>query len=262
MKLLRIVLAGLAAIILGLAVLVWFMPASLALLLLQSRLHGLQLEQVSGTIWQGQAERVSVPGGPPLGKVAWTLSRRALIGDIQLGLDLRQPQLQFHGQMHRLSSTQDEWRDVALRMDMAMLGIQPWLRGQPEGLLDLHIAQAQAQLQGYWPMQVDAAGTWSHAAVHIPQGSIPVGNMMLKVNGQAGVLQATLNDDGRGPLQTAGRLSFSPLGWDLRMSLTPRRNDPALLHWLHTLGPVAADGSVRLRYRGGLAQFNSTMGNP
>ena len=92
MKTLRIVLAGLAAFLLALAALVWFMPASMALPLMQSRLHGLQFEHVSGTIWQGQAVQVSTAGGPSFGSVAWTLSRRAIIGDIQLGLDFRQPQ--------------------------------------------------------------------------------------------------------------------------------------------------------------------------
>jgi general secretion pathway protein N len=75
------------------------------------------------------------------------------------------------------------------------------------------------------------------------------------------VLHARLDDDGHGPLQTAGRLSFSPLGWDLDLNLTPRRADPALLHWLHTLAPPGPDGHVQLRYRGGLNAINST-GNP
>lgn len=260
MKTLRIVLAGLAAFLLALAALVWFMPASMALPLMQSRLHGLQFEHVSGTIWQGQAVQVSTAGGPSLGSVAWTLSRRAIIGDIQLGLDFRQPQLQLHGQMHRLSPTQDEWRDVTLHVDMALLALQPWLHGQPQGQLDVHIAQAQ--LQGNWPMQVEATGHWSQAAIHTVQGTFPLGALSLNVSGQSGVLQATLNDDGTGPLQTAGRLSFSPLGWDLSMDLKPLRSDPAFLHWLHTLGTPAPDGSVRLRYRGGLTQLNVPTGNP
>jgi general secretion pathway protein N len=260
MKTSRIVLACSAALVLTLAALVWFMPARLALPLLQSRLHGLRFEQVAGTIWQGQAGQVSMVGGSTLGSAAWTLSRRALIGDIQLGVELRQPQLQLHGQMHRLSPTEDEWQDVTLHVDMAMLGVQPWLHGQPQGTLDLQIAQAQ--LQGNWPMQVDATGHWSQAVVRTTQGTFPLGTFRLSIHGQSGVLQAALDDDGSGPVQTAGRLSFSPLGWDLRVNLKPRHSAPAFLRWLHTLGTPEPDGSVRLRYRGGLAQFNSPTGNP
>ncbi|RDS85418.1 type II secretion system protein N [Dyella psychrodurans] len=259
MKQLRIVLAGLAVLVLALAVLVWFMPAGLALFLLQSHLGGLRWKEVSGTIWQGRASQVSMPG-IDLGSVAWTLSRRALIGDIRLGLDLRQPQFQLQGQMHRVSATLNEWRDVTVRADTALLGAQPWLHGQPKGMLEMHVAQAQ--LQGYWPLQMEASGVWSKAAVRTGQEQAPLGKMLIRVTGQAGVMQAMLDDDGHGPLQTAGRLSFSPLGWDLRVNLKPRRNDPVLLHWLHTLGPLAPDGTVQLRYRGGLNAFNSTTGNP
>jgi general secretion pathway protein N len=259
MRRLRALLAGLAAFLLALALLVWFMPAWLALSVMQSRLHGLKLDQVQGTLWQGQAGQVATPDGAGLGSLAWTLSRRALIGDVLLGLDLRQPQLQVQGQMHRLSDTQEDWHDVTLHMDVAMLGAQLLLRGQPQGQLDLHVAQAQ--LQDHWPMQVDASGTWSHAWLRTEQGTVPLGTLLLKISGQAGVLSATLDDDGSGPLQTAGRLSFSPLGWDLQLNLKPRTENPALLHWLHGFDAPAADGSVRLRYRGGLASFNTTTGN-
>lgn len=260
MRHLRALLAWLAVFILALAVLVWFMPARLALPLMQSRLHGLQFSQVEGTVWQGRAGQLSAADGSALGSLAWTLSRRALIGDVQLGLDLRQPQLQVQGQMHRISDTQQDWHDVILHADMALLGMQPLLQGEPHGQFDAHLTQAQ--LQGNWPMRIDASGTWTHAAVRTAHGTVALGTLLLRINGQAGVIKAALDDDGSGPLQTAGRLSFSPLGWDLRLNLKPRSENPVLLHWLHELGPVAADGSVQLRYRGGLSQIHTGTENP
>jgi general secretion pathway protein N len=259
MKRWRALLAWLLAFFLALAALVWFMPARLALPLMQSRLHGLRFDQVAGTVWQGRVGQLSTPEGMALGSLAWTLSRRALLGDVQLGFDLRQPPLQVRGHMHRVSDMSDEWHDVSLHMDMAMLGVQPLLHGEPQGQFEMQVAQAQ--LQGNWPMQVDASGRWSQAAVRTAGGSIPLGTLVLRIKGDVGVLKATLDDDGSGPLQTAGRLSFSPLGWDLQLNLKARRENPALLRWLHSLGPSAADGSVQLRYRGGLAQINTT-GNP
>jgi general secretion pathway protein N len=260
MKRLRTLLAGLAVFLLALALLVWFMPARLALPLMQSRLRGLQFNQVQGTVWQGQAGQLSTPDGNGLGSLAWTLSRRALLGDVQLGLDLRQPRLQIQGQMHRVSDTEVDWHDVSLQMDMGMLGEQPLLHGAPQGRLAMQLARAQ--LQGNWPMQVDASGTWSQAAVSTEQGSVPLGTLLLRVTGEAGVLKATLDDDGRGPLRTAGRLSLSPLGWSLDLDLKPRRENRALSYWLHSLGPASADGSVQLRYRGGLAQMNTNTEKP
>jgi general secretion pathway protein N len=256
-KRLRTVLISLALFVIALVLLIWFMPAQLALPLMQSRLHGLQFKQVQGTLWQGRAAQLSAPDGSALGSLAWTLSRRALLGDVQFGLDLRQPQMQLQGQMHRVSGTQDDWRDVALHMDMTILGPQPLLHVEPQGQFDLQVPTAQ--LQGNWPMQIDASGIWSQAAVRTEQGSrIPLGTMLLQIKGEAGVLKATLGDDGSGPLRTAGRLSLSPLGWDLQLDLKPRSENPALLHWLRSLGPSTADGSVQLRYRGGLAHINNT----
>ena len=260
MKHLRAVLGGVAAFLVALALLVWFMPARLALPLMQPRLHGLQFGQVEGTLWHGRAGQVSSSNGAVLGSLAWTLSRRALLGDVQFGMDLRSPQLQLQAQVQRMSDTQEAWRDVVVHADMAMLGVQPLLNGQPQGQLDLHIAHAL--LQGQWPMQADASGTWSKAAVRTTQGTVALGTLRLTLRSESGLVNATLDDDGNGPLKTAGRLSVSPLGWDLRLSMKPRHDNPALLHWLRGFGAPAADGSVQVRYRGGLAQFNPATEHP
>ena len=222
---------------------------------LRPRLRGLQLQQVTGTIWQGRAGQVSTVAGAPFGTVEWSLSRRALLGDIDLDLSLQQPQLSFQGHMHQLSSTQDEWSDVTLSLDPSMLDVEPWLQAKPQGQLKLIIARAQ--LQGGWPMQANAAAHWTRAAVQTAQGVATLGGMSAQVTGDNGVLQATLSDDGGGALHMSGLLSFSPLGWSLQMSLRPRKDDPILAQWLHTLGHPEADGTVRLGYRGGLAQMNS-----
>jgi general secretion pathway protein N len=258
MKRLRIVLIGLVLLVAVLAAMVWWLPASWAVPILRSRLRGLQLQQVTGTVWQGKAGQVATGAGEPLGTVEWSLSRRALLGDIDLDLSLQQPRLSFQGHMHELSNTQDEWRDVTLSLDPSMLDVQPWLHAKPVG--QLRLAIARAQLQGGWPMQVDATAHWTHAAVHTAQGVATLGDMSAQITGDNGVLQATLSDDGDGALHMSGLLSFSPLGWSLQMSLKPRTDDPVLTQWLRTLGRPDADGTVRLGYRGGLAQMNSTQG--
>jgi general secretion pathway protein N len=257
-KRLRIVLAGTAVLFTVLAAMVWWLPASWGLRFLQPRLHGLRLQQVTGTVWQGQAGQVLASDGSSLGAVEWSLSRRALLGDIDVDLNLQQPQLSFQGHMHQLSNTQEEWRDVTLSLDPSMLNVQPWLHAKPAGQLQLTVARAQ--LQGGWPMHVNAAAHWIHAAVHTELGVATLGGMAAQVSGDNGVLQANLRDDGDGALHMSGLLSLSPLGWNLQMSLKPRKDDPALDQWLHTLGNPEADGTVRLGYRGGLADMNSTPG--
>jgi general secretion pathway protein N len=258
MKRLRVLLTGLLVLVVILAALIGWLPASWALPLFRSRLHGLQWQQVTGTVWHGRAGQLSTADGVSLGSVEWKLSRRALMGDIDLDLSLQQPQLRFQGHMHELPNTQEAWRDVTLSLDPAMLDAQPWLHAKPAGQLTLTVAHAL--LQGGWPMQADAAAHWTHAAVHTVQGIATLGDMSAQIGGDNGVLQATLSDDGDGALHMSGLLSFSPLGWSLQMNLKPRADDPVLTQWLHTLGRAEADGTVRLGYRGGLAQMNSTQG--
>ena len=72
-------------------------------------------------------------------------------------------------------------------------------------------------------------------------------------SGTAGVVNATLEDDGNGPLQLAGHLALSPLGWKYDIKARPREPDPALRDWLSGFGRFAADGSMHLQRSGGLA---------
>lgn len=243
----------------ALGVMVWFMPARWVAPLLQPHLPGVRLERVEGTVWQGRAGELASAEGANLGELSWNVSRRALLGDLRVGLDLIRPRLQIRGQLHRLSAAALGVHDLTLHMDASLLGAQPWLHGQPQGELDVHVPQAR--LQGYWPMQLEATGTWSQAAVRTEGEAIPLGTLLFHVSGESGVVQAMFHDDGRGPLQTTGHLSFSPLGWDLRVRLKPRANDRALSAWLQTLGAKpSADGMFQLRYRGGLALLNTAMG--
>ena len=256
MKWSRILLISLA-VLLAVIVLVWFLPARWAVGMLQSRLHGLQLEQVGGSLWQGHADRVVAADGSELGRAQWTLSRRALLGDIRLELDLQQPQLHFHGYMQRVSDSEIDWHDVQLHVDAAWLDQQPLLRGnRPRGTLDIQMAQAQ--LQGNWPMQLDAKAQWHDAALQTPHGWLSLGQLNLQAASRSGVLQATMGDDGSGPLQVAGQLTLSPLGWRYTVTLEPRRDDPLLRRWLAGLGKPDSDGTVRLQGHGGLISPTSS----
>lgn len=261
MKWLRTLLAGVVVLLLAAAALAWFLPARWAWPALQPRLHGLRLEQVGGTLWSGHAGRVLGADGSELGRVHWTLSRRAMLGDLRLELWLERPLLRFHGIVQRLSETELDWRDVQLQADVALLGRQPVLHdGRLGGMLDLEIAHAR--LQGYWPLQLDAIVRWRGAAVRSDGAWLPLGQLQLQAHGEGGVVQAKLEDDGRGPLQATGQFALSPLGWRYAMTLRPRRDDPPLQRWLSRLagamqGQPVADGGIRLQGHGGLSTFLS-----
>lgn len=258
MKTLRTVLIGLAALVLALALLVWFMPASWALATLGSRLHGVRLEQVSGLAWQGRAGRVLSANGMDIGQVQWTLSRRALLGDVRLQLALQKPGVAFSGKLHRLSATEVDWNDVQLQADAAVLDGLPWLRGNSlHGRLNVHIVGAR--LQGVWPMRLDAVAQWQDAAADENGRRVALGNFRLRAQGDGGVIRLALDDDGSGPLQASGKASLSPLGWRYKLRLKPRTDGPALRQWLAGFGKPASDGTLQWQGSGGLARFTHRM---
>lgn len=85
----------------ALAWLVAYLPASWVRPQLEARLHGLRLEGLSGTLWDGHAERVLAESGGDLGQFDWQLSRRALLGDTQMSVAFRGDWGHLTGQMRK-----------------------------------------------------------------------------------------------------------------------------------------------------------------
>jgi general secretion pathway protein N len=258
LKTLRIVLAGVAALLLALALLAWFLPARWAVAALGPRLHGVRLEQVGGLLWRGRAGRVLAADGSELGRLQWRLSRRALLGDVRAHLALQRPGLAFSGDVRRLSADEAEWRDVRVQADAALFDGSPWLEGNRlHGRLDVHIVQAD--VQGFWPVRLDATAQWHDGAVEAGADRLALGDFRLRAQGEGGGVRLDFGDDGRGPLRAQGQASLSPLGWRYAAVLQPRTNDPALRQWLARLGQPAPDGTLRLQGSGGLARTLSRM---
>jgi general secretion pathway protein N len=252
LKYLRNTLVALVLFVVFVAALLWFLPARWALPWIEPQLHGLQLRQVHGLLWNGEAGEVSGVDGQTLGQLHWRLSRRALLGDVHLQLKFDGPQLGFSGDVRRLPDSRVAVDDLRLKADLGALDTwpgSPW--GRPSG--ELQVTAGHLLLQGGWPLQLQAHGVWQHAAVRTVQGDVALGDMQLAAQAQGGLIQAQWHDLGTGPLQANGELQLSPLGWRLDTTLRARQTDPALQRWLARLGPVSADGSVHIRQRGGLA---------
>ncbi|WP_426688947.1 type II secretion system protein N [Rhodanobacter ginsengiterrae] len=252
MKSLRISLIAFGALVAIAGTLLWFLPARWILPWLEPRLHGLQLQQVSGSVWDGRADAVVAADAQTLGQLQWQLSRRALLGQPRMRVQFTGPQLAFSGELARLPNGDMQARDAHIHAALATLGgawNTPW--GQPRG--ELQVAVVHVVLHGGWPMQLDAQATWRDAAVRTTQGDLALGEVRARAQAEQGVIRAQLHDAGGGPLQLAGALQLSPLGWRLDATLRARQTDPALQRWLATLGTPAADGSVHIQRHGGLA---------
>lgn len=243
---------GLGALLLVAALLLWFLPVGWALPWIEPQLHGLRLQQLQGSLWDGRAGQVLTADGHPLGQLQWKLSRWALLGRPQVRLDFHGPQLEFSGEMQRLPEQRVEWRGVNLDAELAAWPVHASLPlGQPRGELQLTVENAI--LQGGWPLQLQAQMQWRRAVMHTRNGDVALGNLQGQAQSQNGVIRAQWHDDGQGPLQVDGQLQLSPLGWRLDATLRARQTDTALRHWLAGLGRADADGKIHIQHNGGLA---------
>lgn len=252
LKLLRPCLIGLASLLLLGALLLWFLPARWVVPWLQPRLHGMQLQHVGGSVWDGHAGQVTGADGRLLGRLRWQLSRQALLGRQVLRLDLDGPQLAFSGDWQRRDNGQIEAHGVHVRADAALFDRylnSPW--GQPRG--ELILSLDHLLLQGGWPLSLRGHASWRDALMHTREGDVQLGTVLFQVQASDGVIHASWHDEGDGPLQTRGQLQLSPLGFRLDATLRARHTDRLLQQWLARLGPMSRDGSVHIQHRGGLA---------
>ncbi|MDF3982338.1 type II secretion system protein N [Luteibacter sp. PPL201] len=247
----RIVIA-IALLALGAGLFYLFLPARVVAALIEQRAHGLTLDGVSGTAWDGHAARVVSAGGRDLGVLEWRLGRDAILGRIHLDIHLQGAAGRVDAHVERTQPGLTRLSGVAFRLDAGALA-GPALPRElvPQGTIEGTVPRAD--LQDNWPMTLDADARWRDAAVRTPEGVVALGGMAFKANSRAGVLRAALKDDGDGSLRVDLGVAGSPLGWRMDGVLAPRIADTALTHLIARFGPVGRDGTVVFHRKAGLA---------
>ena len=252
MKWFRWIVLAVALLAVGGGPFYWYLPASVAVPLLARRTHGLGFEGLSGTLWNGRADRVLLADGRDLGIATWRLGRQVILGRTDLDMRLEGRAGRFDGHMAKSAADRMTLTGVSFRLDAtALAGVGPTDDLVPSGVVEGRIPHAE--LQGNWPMTLDAAVVWKQAAVRTPEGYISLGGLALDAASTGGVLRATLRDDGEGSLAATAVLAASPLGWRIDGTLAPRVSDSAVSHLIARFGPVGRDGSVNLHRKVGLA---------
>ncbi|QNK00332.1 type II secretion system protein N [Dyella telluris] len=253
MKVWRTALISLVIVLLAALALLWFLPARCALPWMQARLSGVQLQEVSGLLWDGQAGRVVTTKGENLGVLQWRLSRLAVLGDNRLHVELHGPRVDFVGSMTGKQAAEATWTDVQMRLDLDVLGTGPLVLGTwPRGTLQ--VSAGRIELRGGWPWSLDTRVQWRNAVLRAPrQADLPLGNLHADLHAVNGVIEGHLQDDGDGPLRVDGRLQLSPLARRFTAVAGARGHHPELQRWLASFGTTDADGTTHINYSGGLA---------
>lgn len=255
MKSLRTLLVVLVLAVLVVVGLGWLLPARWVQPQIEARLHGLRLDGVSGSIWDGHADQVLAADGRSIGRLNWQLSRLIVFGHTAATIDLAGNVWAFRGHMERLSETTTHWQDVHARFDLTALGLHAATWGQPQGVLEADITSALIQAQ--WPISLSGTGRWENAAMVTPQGKLALGTLHWEAQVSNAVLKGSFGDvqDPEGPLQLSGSFGVSALGWRYGLEAQPRGHQPVLQRWLSMLGPMGSDGTLHLEQNGGFAKW-------
>jgi general secretion pathway protein N len=250
MKLIRnLFILVLVLILLAFAALA-FLPARIALDFVGGRLGPVQLGEVSGSLWKGQANPASI-NGVPIGMLGWNLHPLSLFG-ARVDADLRLEGDTYNGagavSVQRDRSVQV--RDLDLRFPARRL--EPILdipalvmRGEVQVELD------SAEVRRGFPTAVAGRAIWKNAAV-AGSAEAQFGDLTTEfASTPAGGVEGTVRDSG-GPLQAEGSFGASLAGYHADIVLRARDGNPQVTEALQYIGQLQPDGSARLEIRGRL----------
>lgn len=250
MKLLRNLIVFVLLLLLLAGIALALMPARYATDLLGGRLGPVELGEVSGTLWRGQAAPARM-AGEDIGTLSWTLSPWALFG-ARIDADLR-----LEGDVWRGNGAVSVRRDRSVRvrdlhLDFPAQRLQPAL-DIPALVLrgEVQVEIAEAELQGGFPTAVRGSATWKNAAV-AGSAEASFGDIGTQfASDGAGGLQGTVQDGG-GPLQAEGKYQISLAGYSADIALRARDGNPQVTEALQYIGQPQPDGGTRLEVRGQL----------
>lgn len=219
--------------------------------LLSGQLQQVQLEGLSGSIWQGSASELRIRG-VSLGALEWRLDPVSLLR-IAPVLDVRLsgPQLNASAQVQRHPSKSLELRQLQARFDAQWLGPLLALPALlPQGQVDLNVPVLQVGPDGVpdsGQLQLD----WK-AAAFTGLAQAPIGDIQLQAHGQQRRWMGTVSAAADAALLIEG--GFSLLERDFNADIRLQARDPAhpAAHLLPLIGQTQADGSQRYLIQGQL----------
>lgn len=249
MRFVKLLLAGLLLLLVVAGVLVWTLPAEVAYQQLARKGFPATLSGVRGSIWDGHADAVGFMGHD-LGEVDWQLARLPLLrGVARSDLRLRGVDIDAVGKLVRYRNGALDVEDVRIQFPAQLLQPVLDIPLDPDGLVNISVDSARL----HDGRISNALGVARWSDVGLSRGhDIELPDILADFASQGdGVITGSVHDDGRGDLEVSGTFSVSPVTYDLRVRLAPRRaDDLQVREILQYLGEPQADGSSMLIAKG------------
>lgn len=232
---------------LGFGVLLATLPAHVALGALGNRIGPLELQELSGSVWNGQAQR-AVAHGRDLGALEWHIHPFPLLAgrlDIELGVK----GVEYSGSTFAsVKGDVVSLRDAAFNFPAERLQAAVDVPGLvPHGQVEVRLRSAE--LVAGIPRQLAGSARWRDARVS-GQAAALFGDLSAEfASAKAGTIRGTVKDDG-GPLQLEGSFELALTGFKAEATLRARDGNPQVIEALRWIGQPQADGSSRLLVEG------------
>ncbi|HET7395611.1 MAG TPA: type II secretion system protein N [Gammaproteobacteria bacterium] len=224
-------------------------PASYALHWLQPSLPGVQLGDISGSIWSGQARQL-VFDSVPLGAVSWQFDWRApWSGSLGYRLSLDGEGTRLGGRVRIGRGGRLVIRDLVGRLPLQRL--DHWLPLPPDsvaGLLQLDLTSLI--VTNGLPQTAEGSVTLDSASLNWPQAAV-LGSYQMQLKTGQGITGEIR--DTNGPLALQAQVTLQTDGqYRVNGVLSARDSGSAAAHLLTYLGPPGPDGKYPFDFAGRL----------
>lgn len=246
MKILKIALALAVLAALALAVFAWTMPADVGYRYGSKYLGPVVLSGVRGTVWNGQADGVSL-FGQDFGGVTWQARKLPLLqGRFVADVRVKGTDVDLAGVLERstdgVAARELRFSVPAERLAPA-IGADVHLLGTISGVID-RATLRDAMLHG-----VAGSARWSEAGV-AGVADARFSDILAEFSSRAdGSVAGRVHDDGNGGLAVDGSFELNVAQYRVQASLSAR-DDPRVAEALGHVGMPQPDGSTRIELHG------------
>jgi len=249
MRVLKTLVVVILLLLLVGGVVLWTLPADIAYRQGAKYLGPVVLSGVSGTIWKGHADGISV-FGRDLGEIDWQTAKTAMLrGRLSADVRIQGTDVDAAGVVEREDAATMTVRDVRFRFPAALLA--PTLDVQNLNLLGTVSGVVEkAGLRDGFLASATGNARWSEAGVTgeaEARFSDIVGEFAAQPDGG---IAGTAHDDGSGNLEINATFHAALNGFEAQAILRARNGDPQVQESLRHVGEPQADGSSKLVVHG------------
>lgn len=210
----------------------------------------LQLSQLSGRLWKGNAKQ-TIYQGRNLGSLDWNLKPLSLLtGKLGSDFKLNSTEIQAEGYAKTGSNNQLTLKDTVIRINAANLPLE----GIASAVQANGTVIATIKSLDYTDQQIEhleALVNWNNASISAPI-ELKLGAVEIDANGDAGNITANIKSAKESQLDISGTVTVDPeLKYQSDILIKTKPNTPAeITNMLPLLGQTQADGSVVLKTNG------------